>query len=89
MALGLVSLGMRQLGKNTCYTPIPKGVCTEGAATLFLQGHREKTRKKILRYLANTTTFRIILHYTELTFLKIQKMVIFIFCRAAFLLLLN
>lgn len=89
MALCLVSFGMRQLGKITCYIPVPKGVCTEDAARLFLEGHREKTSKKIISCLANTTTFHIILHYIELTFLKIKKMFIFIFCRVAFLLLFN
>lgn len=72
MTQGLVSLGMRQLGKITCYIAVPKGMRTEYAARLFLEGHREKTSNNILSCLADTTAFYIILHPTELTFLRIH-----------------
>lgn len=76
---------MRQLGKITCYIPAPKGVCTEDAARLFSEGHREKTGKKIISCLANTTIFHIIVHYIELTFLKIKNNVRFYILWSCFL----
>jgi len=51
-----------QFGKITCYLTVPKGVHTEDAARLFLEGHRKETSKKILSCLANITTFYIVLY---------------------------